>query len=88
MEDRIRTINEKIDGTTHVYNDKLDRIGRRLAAANQLIQEAQDTKKELTELRLQELQSMSEHVDSWFKNEKESRDQQDTELELLIESRF
>ena len=55
MEDRIKTINEKMEGTSETYNEKFDRIHRKLVAADQFIMEAQETKKELAELRLQEI---------------------------------
>ena len=45
MEDRINTIREKLEGTSQVYDDKFDRIGRRLEIADKLIYEAQETKK-------------------------------------------
>lgn len=34
MEDRIKNINEKTEGTAQVYDEKFDRIGRRLAVAD------------------------------------------------------
>lgn len=88
MEDRIKNVQEKSHGTAQVYDEKFDRIGRRLALADQLILEAQETKKELAELRLQEIQTMSTEVDLWFKDEKEKREQQDNELEKFIEGKF
>lgn len=77
MEDRIKTIQEKIDGTNQVYQEKFDRIGRRLAAADKVIQEAQATKQQLAELRLQEISDVTKDVETWFKNEKEKREEQD-----------
>lgn len=88
MEDRIKNIEEKSHGTAQVYDEKFDRIGRRLALADKLIAESKETKKELAELRLEEIQNMSTEVDLWFKEEKEKREQQDSELEKFIEEKF
>ena len=88
MEDRIKNINEKSQNTAQVFDEKFDRIARRLTLADQMIAEAQETKKELADLRLQELQTMSTEVDIWFKDEKEKREQQDYDLEQFIDAKF
>ena len=61
---------------------------RKIAVFNQLMDQDQTHKKELAQLRKQEIAMLSEDVDKFFKEEQEQREKQEVEMAQMINGRF
>jgi hypothetical protein len=80
LSERLHTINNRVDEASQIFSEKFTHVDRKINAFNQLMEEDQHHKKELSQLRKQEISMLSEQTDKFFIEEKEKREEQEIEI--------